>query len=69
MSQNNQILDCFEQLDGHLLLKLKIKGAPEKGKVNAELIDFLSEQLALPKSKIQIIAGLTSRNKILRINS
>jgi hypothetical protein len=67
-SKNNQLLECFEQLNGRVMLKVKIQGAPEKGKVNQELLKFLSNQLDLPKSHLQLVAGLTSRNKVLQIN-
>lgn len=66
-SKNDQIIDCFEQLNGRILLKVKIHGIPKKGEVNANLIDFLSKELQLPKSKLQIVSGLAKRNKILQI--
>ena len=66
-SRQNQIIDCFEQLNGHLLLQLKIHGIPEKGQVNQEIIEYLSRELNLPKSNLRLIAGLTSRRKILQI--
>lgn len=66
-SRQNQLLECFEQLNGRIILRVKIQGAPEKGKVNAELIDFLAQELGLAKSKLQLAAGLTSRYKILKI--
>lgn len=66
-SRKDQIIDCFEQLNGRIMLKVKVHGAPKKGEVNANLIDFLSEELDLPKSKLQLISGLTKRHKILQI--
>jgi len=67
-SKLNQVIDCYEQLNGRVLLKLKIQGAPEKGKVNLSIIEYLSKQLKLPKSHLQLIGGLTSRTKLLQIN-
>ncbi len=66
-SREDQIVDCFEQLNGRVLLKVRVHGAPKKGEVNTNLIDFLSDELSLPKSKLQLVSGLTSRNKILLI--
>jgi uncharacterized protein (TIGR00251 family) len=66
-SSKDQIVDCFEQLNGRILLKVKIHGAPKKGEVNENLIDFLSDELNLPKSKLQLVGGLTSRRKTLQI--
>lgn len=48
-------------------LVIKIRGVPEKGKVNENLIEFLSLSLKIAKSKIRIIAGATSRLKKLEI--
>ena len=67
-SQTNQVIECYTQLDGRVALKLKIKGVPEKGKVNQEIINYLAKVLKLPKSNLQLISGLTSRNKLLQIN-
>lgn len=48
-------------------LVVKIQGVPEKGKVNENLIDFLAKTLGIPKSRIEIISGKTSRIKKLNI--
>jgi uncharacterized protein len=48
-------------------LVIKIKGVPEKGKVNENLIEFLSKTLKIAKSQIKIVAGQTSRLKKLEI--
>ncbi|MBW2996398.1 DUF167 domain-containing protein [Candidatus Woesearchaeota archaeon] len=44
-------------------VKLYIKAPPEKGKANKEVIKFFSKLL---KKDIKIIAGLTSRQKLIR---
>ncbi|PZM85636.1 DUF167 domain-containing protein [Candidatus Gracilibacteria bacterium] len=48
-------------------LKLKAKGIPENGKVNSEIIKFLSKTLKIKKSNIEIVSGLTSRKKSIKI--
>lgn len=48
-------------------LKLKIAAVPEKGAANKETIKFLSEILDIPKSKIEITAGESSRNKTVHL--
>lgn len=45
-------------------LKISIKAVPEKGKANAELIRFISKSL---KKKVEIIKGLKSREKTLKV--
>lgn len=49
------------------VLRLRIKGVPEKGRVNEELIEFLAETLDIAKSNIQILSGHTSRIKRVKI--
>lgn len=45
------------------VLKVKLKAVPEKGKANEELIAFLSSSLRIPKSKILLLRGDTSKQK------
>lgn len=66
-SQQNQLVDSNIDSTGKISLKLKIRGVPEKGLVNEELINFLSKLLNLPKSHIEITSGLTGRHKIIRL--
>lgn len=53
--------------DGGVLLKAAVTAAPEKGKANAALVALLAAAWDLPKSKMEIIAGETSRTKTLLI--
>lgn len=46
-------------------VKIKISAPPEKGKANQELVEFLSDQLQLPKNKITIVQGTTQRTKLV----
>lgn len=48
-------------------LKVKIKAPPRDGEANAGLIDYLSEILLIPKSKIFLIRGESSRQKDLLV--
>jgi uncharacterized protein (TIGR00251 family) len=49
------------------VLRVKIAAAPQKGRANRELIDFLSRLLGVKQSDISIIKGETGRNKVLEI--
>ena len=49
-------------------LKCYLKSPPEKGKANTELINFIAKKLGVPKSKISIPFGITSRKKRLKID-
>ena len=46
---------------------IRIKVPAVENKANEELIDFLGEELHVPKSHITIIRGHTSKTKIIEI--
>ena len=48
-------------------VKIALTAPPVDGKANEALIAFLAETLHLPRARINIVAGLTSRSKTLRI--
>jgi len=53
-------------LDGSLKVWLRAK--PKEGEANRALIKLLSQYYKVPKSQINIIYGLKSRNKIVEID-
>jgi uncharacterized protein (TIGR00251 family) len=48
-------------------VKIALTAPPVDGKANEALIAFLAEALRLPRARIAIVSGLTSRSKQLRI--
>jgi len=56
-----------EQPDGSLTVHLK--SPPVDGKANEELIKLLSEKFDVPKSYIRIQSGLSSRQKLVEIDT
>jgi uncharacterized protein (TIGR00251 family) len=44
-------------------LKVRITAAPEKGNANETLLNFLAKLFKLPKSRLSLYAGETSRHK------
>lgn len=48
-------------------VKIRLKAPPVDGEANAACIAFLSDLLAVPKSAVQIVAGITSRQKVVRV--
>ena len=48
-------------------LVVRIAAAPDKGKANEELARFLSGQLDVPRSRIELVSGRTARHKVLRV--
>ena len=53
-------------LDGSL--KVWLRARPKEGEANKALIKLLSEYYETPKSLIDIVSGLTSKNKIVEID-
>lgn len=51
------------------VLKIKIAASPVKGKVNREIINYISKLLNLPRSSLFILKGHKSRNKILYVDT
>ncbi|MEH1875385.1 DUF167 domain-containing protein [Nostoc sp.] len=56
-----------EQLDGSLIVYLK--SPPVDGKANEELIKLLAKKFDVAKSDIRIKSGLSSRQKLIEIDT
>jgi len=54
------------ELDG--ALKVKLKAPPVDGAANVELIRLLSKEFGVPRSGLEIVSGLASKSKRLRVN-
>jgi uncharacterized protein (TIGR00251 family) len=50
-------------------IKCFLKSPPVDGKANEELIKVLSKRLAITQESIKILQGVTSRKKILKIDT
>ena len=48
-------------------LKIDINAPPIKGKANKECIRFLAKELRIPKADIEILSGLKSKDKLIKI--
>jgi hypothetical protein len=64
---NSKIQKIEEQPDGSLSVRLK--SPPVDGKANEELIKLLAEKFDVPKSHITIKSGLSSRQKLVEIDT
>ncbi len=62
-ASENKVAELLE--DG--TVKIHIVAPPEDNEANEKLIDFLSEILKVPKTKIEIVAGLTGRDKLVSV--
>jgi len=45
------------------VLKIRLAAPPVDGKASNALIDFLAKTLSIPKSRLTLVSGLTSRSK------
>jgi len=48
--------------------KVKVAAAPEKGKANRALVEFLAGHLGVAKSRIRIVSGETSQLKRVQVD-
>ncbi|PLX27014.1 YggU family protein [Candidatus Parcubacteria bacterium] len=48
-------------------LKVKLTAPPVDGEANKKLIELLAKHFGVSKSKIKIVRGLTSKNKVIEI--
>lgn len=66
-SAKNEVVEIMEDQENGQTIKIRIKAAPEKGKANAELTKFLSQELTIPKENITIISGKTDHLKLIKV--
>lgn len=62
-SSRNEVVG--ELADG--TLKVKLTAPPVDGKANEALIKILAEHFSVPKNKIKITTGATSKNKVVEV--
>ena len=48
-------------------LKIRVTAPPVEGRANEALIAFLAKRLGVRKSQVEIVAGATSRRKMIRV--
>ncbi|HSO11818.1 MAG TPA: DUF167 domain-containing protein [Anaerolineales bacterium] len=62
-ASRNEIVEVLD--DG--TIKVRLAAPPSDNEANAALIDFLSEILGVPKSKLDIVAGSAGRDKLISV--
>ena len=63
---NSRHQEIIVEEDG--FLKIKLTSSPTRGKANQELIKLLSKKYKVSKSQVEIVKGLTSKQKLVQIN-
>ena len=49
------------------VVKIHIAAPPVDGEANEQLLSFLSEILNIPRSRIEIVAGVSGRDKLISV--
>lgn len=62
-ASRNELVELME--DG--TIRVRIAAPPTDSEANEVLIDFLSEILGVPKSRLDIVAGAVGRDKIVAV--
>jgi uncharacterized protein (TIGR00251 family) len=65
-ASRNAITGIGDSADGPRL-KVSVTAAPEAGKANAAVVKLLAKAWRVPKSRMDLVAGATDRNKLLLI--
>jgi len=50
------------------IFRIRISAPAHEGKANKALIDFLSEKLDIAKSRIEIVKGQNSKDKVIAVS-
>lgn len=56
-----------EAAEGGLLLKVRLRAAPEKGRANVALERLLADELGLARKDVRVTAGISSRRKTVTL--
>lgn len=65
-SSRDQVEGIETTADGPAL-KARVRAVPEDGAANAALARLIADWANVPKSRVEVVAGHTSRVKVLRI--
>jgi uncharacterized protein (TIGR00251 family) len=49
-------------------VKVRLAAPPVDGEANAELVRFVADKLGVPKARVHLLSGQTSRRKTLTID-
>lgn len=68
-AKKSEVLGEESDLFGGKTLRVKVAAPPIEGRANKELIKILSDYFSVSKSKISIVSGEKSKNKIVEIKN
>ncbi len=59
--------EVLEEIEG--ALKIRLKALPIEGRANEALVRFIADLLDIPKGRVSVTHGLTSRLKIVEVEA
>jgi uncharacterized protein (TIGR00251 family) len=66
-SARARVLGLGERPDGRADLKIALGSAPEGGRANAELIEFLAKEWRVPRRRLALLSGASDRRKVVLV--
>ena len=62
-------IDGIETLaDGRSVLKLRVRAIAESGEANRAVMELMAKALGVPRARVRIVSGVTSRLKQIAID-
>ena len=62
-------IDGLETLaDGRIVVKVRVRAIAEGGEANREVTELLAKALGVPKGKVRVLSGTTSRLKQIAVD-
>jgi hypothetical protein len=58
--------DVTREMDGNVYV-VRVKEPPVEGKANRAVLKLLAKHFGVPESRLRIVTGLTSRNKVIEV--
>ncbi len=67
-ASSDRVGDMRENEDGQPVMQVYVTAVPEDGKANEALIRLLAKHFHVAPSRVRILRGLTSRQKMIEID-
>jgi uncharacterized protein (TIGR00251 family) len=58
--------DVTKEMDGNVYV-VRVKEPPVEGKANRAVLKLLARHFGVPESRLRIVSGLASKNKIIEV--
>jgi hypothetical protein len=58
--------DVTREMDGDVYV-VRVKEPPVGGRANRAVLKLLAKHLGVPESRLSIVSGLTSKNKVIEV--